>query len=366
MPAELPTASPGRSPSAPAPSPRAAGRASRTAGYILAFLVHLLAPAFLVTGVYLVTRLTIGGILFGLVALDLAWLLRPRPAPFPAYAVPLTRSDAPHLYALVDRIGADLGAPRTDLIAISGAVNASFRTYGWRRSHLVEIGYPLWLLLSPQERVALLAHEMAHSSNGDARHGLVVGGALHSLHQLRLFASFGWRPGDGASAFITECLHALLGVPVRGVILLQEFLLYRSSQHAEYRADEMQARTAGTEAAASLLDVLTTRAESAGRFLGSSTVAVGTGNLWAALRTAVDAVPDAELERRREAARAEKTRVDATHPPTYLRARRVLALPYAEPRVSAPPMEQIEEELRKAAESVARSLRENAQSALYR
>ncbi|MFI6788805.1 M48 family metallopeptidase [Nonomuraea sp. NPDC050383] len=272
--------------------------------------------------------------------------------PFPASAVPLTRSDAPRLYALVDRIGADLGAPRTDLIAISGAVNASFRTYGRRRRHLVEIGYPLWLLLGPQERVALLAHEMAHSSNGDARHGLVVGSALHSLHELRLFASFGWQPGDGVSAFITECLHALLGIPVRGVILLQELLLYRSSQHAEYRADEMQARTAGTE--------------SVGRFLGSSAVAVGTGNLWAALRSTVDAVPDAELERRREAARAERTRVDTTHPPTHLRVRRLLALPYTRPRVSAPPMEQIEEELQKAAESVARSLRENAEAALYR
>ncbi|MDR8409848.1 M48 family metalloprotease [Nonomuraea sp. 3-1Str] len=366
MPAASPTASPGCPPPASAPPPRAGGRASRTAGYLLAFLVHLLAPAFLVTGIYLVTRLTIGGILFGLVALDLAWLLRPRPAPFPASAVPLTRSDAPRLYALVDQIGADLGAPRTDLIALSGAVNASFRTYGRRRRHLVEIGYPLWLLLGPQERVALLAHEMAHSSNGDARHGLVVGSALHSLHELRLFASFAWRPGDGVSAFITECLHALLGIPVRGVILLQELLLYRSSQHAEYRADEMQARTAGTEAAVSLLDVLTTRAESVGRFLGSSAVAVGTANLWATLRSTVDAVPDAELERRREAARAERTRVDTTHPPTHLRVRRLLALPYTQPRVSAPPMEQIEEELQKAAESVARSLRENAQAALYR
>ncbi len=65
---------------------------SRTSGYILASVVHLLAPAFLVTGAYLVTRLTITGILFGLVALDLAWLLRPRPAPFPASAIPLTRS----------------------------------------------------------------------------------------------------------------------------------------------------------------------------------------------------------------------------------------------------------------------------------
>ncbi|MGN9786591.1 M48 family metallopeptidase [Nonomuraea sp. ZG12] len=339
---------------------------SRTTGYALAFVVHLLAPAFLVTGIYLIAGLTVGGILFGLVALDLAWLLRPRPAPFPASAVPLTRSDAPHLYALIDGIGVALAAPRTDLVAISGEVNASFRAYGRRRRRLVEIGYPLWLILTPEERVALLAHEMAHSRNGDARHGLVVGSALRSLHELRVVTRFGWRPGDGGSVLVTRCLLALLGVPVRALIFLLELLLNHSSQQAEYRADEMQAHVAGAAATASLLDVLSTRAPSVSDFLGSSAVAVGTWNLWAALRSHVDAIPQAELDQRREAARVERTRVDTTHPPTHLRMRRVLALPYPTPRISAAAMEQIEAELEQAAGRVALSLRENAQSARYR
>jgi hypothetical protein len=46
--------------------------------------------------------------------------------------------------------------------------------------------------------------------------------------------------------------------------------------------------------------------------------------------------------------------------------RRVLALPYPAPRISAAAMEQIEAELEQAAGRVARSLRENAQSARYR
>ena len=361
MPADAPPESAHR-PSAP----RTAGRVSRTAGYVLALVVHLLAPAFLVTGVYLIAGLIVGGVLFGLVALDLAWLLRPRPAPFPAPAVPLTRSDAPHLYALIDGIGEALAAPRTDLVAISGEVNASFRTYGRRRDRLVEIGYPLWLILTPEERVALLAHEMAHARNGDARHGLVVGSALHSLHELRLVTHFGWRPGDGGSGLITRCLLALLGLPVRALILLLELLLNHSSQQAEYRADEMQAQVAGVPAAASLLDVLSTRAPSVRDFLGSSAVAVGTWDLWTALRSHLDAIPPAELDRRREAAQVEKTRVDTTHPPTHLRIRRVLALPYPTPQVAAPAMEGIEAELERAAGRVARSLREDAQSARYR
>ncbi|GAA2324537.1 hypothetical protein GCM10010149_92420 [Nonomuraea roseoviolacea subsp. roseoviolacea] len=339
---------------------------SRIAGYVLAGVIHLLAPAFLATGAYLITRLNVPGVLFGLVALDYAWLLRPRPAPFPASAVPLTRSDAPHLYALLDRIGAEVGAPRTDLIAVSGAVNASFRTYGWRRSRLVEIGYPLWLILGPEERVALLAHEMAHSSNGDARHSLVVGSALHSLHHLRLATGFAWQPGDGVSALVTACVHAVLNVPARLLTLVLERLLYRSSQHAEHRADEMEARVAGSAAAASLLDVLITQAPSADRFLRSSAVAVGTWDLWTALCTHVDDLSEAERERRRTAARLEKTRVDSAHPPTHVRMARVLALPYPEPRVPATDMERITAEMDKAAVRVAGSLRENAQSALYR
>lgn len=348
------------------PQLRPTGRLARAAGYVLAFVIHLLAPAFLLTGVYLVTRFALPGILYDLVALDFAWLLRPRPARFPASAVPLPRSDAPHLYALVDRIGAELGAPPTDLIALSGDVTASFGTYGRRRSRLLEIGYPLWLILGPQERVALLAHEMAHSGNGDARHGLVVGSALHSLWRLRLVTSFGWRAGDGLSALVTESLLAVLGVPVRALGFLLELLVNHSSQQAEYRADEMGARVAGRAAAASLLDVPTTRTQPVRAFLRSSGMAVGTENPWPALRSLVDGIPQAELERRREAARAERTRVDSTHPPTHLRMQHVLALPYPHPEVPAPVMDQIETELTKPAARVARILREDAQTGRHR
>lgn len=61
-----------------------AASSARAGGYVLAGVTHLLAPAFLVTGVYLVSTLSVGGVLSGLIALDLAWLLRPRSRPSPA------------------------------------------------------------------------------------------------------------------------------------------------------------------------------------------------------------------------------------------------------------------------------------------
>ncbi|MEV0381997.1 hypothetical protein [Nonomuraea sp. NPDC050643] len=205
------------------------------------------------------------------------------------------------------------------MVALSGAVNASFRIYG-RRRRVVEIGYPLWLILTPQERVALLAHEMAHSSNGDGRHGLVVSSAMHSLGVLHDVTRFDWQPG---------------------------------------------ARAAGAAAMGSLLDGLATRAHSAVRFLETSAHFVKPEDLWASLRAAVDGVPDSELERRRRAGRLEELRVDQTHPATYLRMEWVAGLAYPEARVRATEMEVIERELERPAERVARAVREDAQSALY-
>ncbi|MGP3936030.1 M48 family metallopeptidase [Nonomuraea sp. KM88] len=340
---------------------------ARVAGYALACLTHLLTPALLLLAGYLLTRGSLLAVLPALVALDLAWLLRPRPAPFPGGAQPLTREDAPDLYALLDRIGTEIKAPRTDLVAVSGEVNASFSTYGWRRRRLVEIGYPLWVILTPQERVALLAHEMAHASNGDDRHGLVVGSALHSLTVLRELTTFGWEPGDGLSRWLAESLLALLGLPVRGLIAAMELLLHRASQRAEYRADAMAARVAGVPATASLLDATVTRAASALWFLETSALTVKPERLWTALRTSADAVPDSELERRRRAAHLEELRVDSTHPPTYLRMEWVATLPYREARVAAGDAARGADgaELDAAASRVARAIRENAQSALY-
>ncbi|RVX39293.1 Zn-dependent protease with chaperone function [Nonomuraea polychroma] len=338
---------------------------ARIASYALACLVHLLGPAFLIVGVYLLSRMTLFAFFVGVVAVGLAWLVRPRASRFPADIQSLTREEAPNLYALLDRIGAGVGAPRTDVVALGGMVNAEFSTYGWRSRRLLVIGYPLWLILTPQERVAVLAHEMAHSSNGDARHGLFVGSALHSLRELREMTRFDWHEDDGLVHLFAEALVALAGLPVRVLIFALELLLYRSSQRAEYRADEWGAHVAGSRAMASTLDALTTRVPSAENFLELSLIVAGASDLWDKLQASVAAVPDEELERRRQAAREQKSRVDRTHPPTYLRMERVRQLPYVEGRVGAAEVEKIQPELEQAAYRVAGTIRDAARSALY-
>lgn len=67
-------------------------------------------------------------------------------------------------------------------IVVTPAVDASVTTYGIRRRRLLKLGLGLWEITGPQQRIALLGHQLGHYANGDMRHGLVVANALRSLN----------------------------------------------------------------------------------------------------------------------------------------------------------------------------------------
>ncbi|MER7191333.1 M48 family metallopeptidase [Streptomyces flaveolus] len=93
----------------------------------------------------------------------------------------LLRADAPELFALVDEVAGAVGTRSVDAVAVDGSVNAAVTTYGVRGRRLLVLGMPLWEVLTPEERIALLGHELAHDANGDTRNGLVVGAAVRTL-----------------------------------------------------------------------------------------------------------------------------------------------------------------------------------------
>lgn len=344
------------------PGPTRRGRA-RLAAYTLAILIHATTLTLLVGGVLLVARLDLVGILLGIFALDLAWLTRPRFPQPPRDAQTLTRETAPELFHLLDEIAARVRAPQVELVIVDGAVNAAYATYGMRRRRVVHLGYPLWLVLSPQERVALLAHELAHSSNGDARQGLVVGTALGTLAELHEATRVEYRD-DGEVSIVAVAFFAPITAAIRGIMLLLELLLYRATQRAEYRADAMAAEVAGAAAVASLMDATITRLTAAAHYLDTQAWAGG-DQLWDELCRYVDDTPAETAEAMRQAARDEEMRVDQTHPPTHLRHEHAAALPYREPLVRAPAMEGIERELLAVAGRVRKRLLDDARDALY-
>jgi Zn-dependent protease with chaperone function len=82
------------------------------------------------------------------------------------------RSDSPLLFALLDKCAAELGVTTPSMVRFDDRFNASTSRRGFPPKPYLVIGTPLWLVLSGQERIALLGHELAHQANGDVSHGI--------------------------------------------------------------------------------------------------------------------------------------------------------------------------------------------------
>jgi Zn-dependent protease with chaperone function len=236
----------------------------------------------------------------------------------PRGTVLLTPGSAPNLYALVNRVSQSIGGQSAQIIAVNGAFNASHELFGWRRRRVLRIGLPLWNILTDEERLALLAHEMAHQVNGDIAHSLVLSTALRTL--------FGWkrafiptptrrRPGIGEMG--GQLLTALLGATVDLLIELELWLMYANKQRAEYFADSLATRVASTDATVAMLGRLmlgfTARTASSRTETGESS------SFWELQREALRRTPAKEIERIRRVDERRGTAIDSTHPPTSLR-----------------------------------------------
>src|SRR5690349_6474560 len=123
-----------------------------------AVVILLVVAAFLVAGVWLCTVDFPRPALFpGRILILLAVEMRPRFGRLPKYATVLTRDEAPALYALVDRVAEAAGAPVPHVICLDeDRFNASSGAYGLRRRRVLRLGLPLWQVLAPEQRVALL------------------------------------------------------------------------------------------------------------------------------------------------------------------------------------------------------------------
>jgi len=171
----------------------------------------------------------------GVLGLVLAFLLRPRLGRLQADAGVLTRKNAPTLYALADRVAAATGSRPVDSIRVTDEFNASFAKAGLRRRTRVSLGLPLWEPLTPQQQVALLAHEFGHNVNGDHRRGLWLGSALDGLYEwYQLTRPVGSSADyDGVLAVAMVLVHVLLravNLAVYGLLVLLDRLTVRAGQ----------------------------------------------------------------------------------------------------------------------------------------
>lgn len=349
--------------------------AARVASYAIASGVHLLTAALAVSAVVLSLLFPVFPIfLLSLLLLSLAFFLRPCFGRSPKGGVPLTRADAPGLYRLLDRIADEVGARRVDLIVADNHFNASYGAIGLRRRRLVTIGLPLWNTLSPEERIAILSHEMGHGVNGDSRHSLVVGTALRTL--ARLYALLQrdreWEarhPGSMIAllGLVLRIVKWMLRLAVGSLYLALMMLTLRAGQRAEYLADRLAATVASPAATADALDKIQTVEENLVPAISYQAAYPQKLYLWEKQRELIAQIPVLELERRRRISAVIEHRVDGTHPPTHLRIALMRGLRDAEPEVSlsTEEAEAIEEELAPAYLKVAIDLTAPFRAAHY-
>jgi Zn-dependent protease with chaperone function len=308
--------------------------------YLLSALVLLLPITGLFGGLALLAfyRPLWLSVLFAVTLLGAAFLFRPRANHLPSDAHFATRDQAPRLYDLLDRIAEAIGTEPVTAVVVGTEPTVWFGRIGWRFRPVVGIGLPLWLGLGPQERVAVLAHELGHGKNGDARHGWVVGSAWSILAELRATfseqpldeyrrdVSYSLNPEAAYVSLFTRLVNAVLGGLVRCYSWLLAKAALRSSHRAEYLADLKAADIAGSEAASRALE-RTLLAESGYFALERAVRFERDREPLELVRREVDEIPAREVERRIRASRTRETRINSTHPPTYLRIRLIRRRP---------------------------------------
>ncbi|MDH6117856.1 Zn-dependent protease with chaperone function [Kitasatospora sp. GAS204A] len=332
----------------------------RSGALVLASLVHLVTLAVLAATLWLLLTGKPPFVVLGVVGLGLAYLLRPRfggrRREDPAL---VTREQAPQLYALSDTVAEALGVRRPDRIRVQSGYRTGYARLGVRQEVELTVGMALWAVLSPQERIALLARELGHGAARDPRRGLWLRVALDTLDawygllmpssgdelmvsRIESSSQYDALPAGGVlrqmtvnaqKALVEELTARLLlvcALPVR----LARHLLHRSvlpgSRLAEYRADDLAARVGSSTAATAVLDALFLD-ESAMAYLRKQRALQGHSAvtrpadiaqaLWDGLAEYLDSVPDIERERRRRLAARRGTAVDAWYPATHLRLR---------------------------------------------
>ncbi|MFF1413163.1 M48 family metalloprotease [Streptomyces sp. NPDC058289] len=309
----------------------------------LALLVHgVTAGLFLAAAV-----LIIGGWhtgiqpVLGVLLLVAVALLLPRPGRLPKGPPVLFRAEAPGLFGLIDEVGAAVGTTGVDAVVVDASVNAGVRTYGYRGRRVMFLGLGLWEILTPQERVALLGHELGHFANGDVRSSFVVHGALRSLVEWHSVLSS--VKHDNIMDWFVNALTFLPRWAVYGLIHLLDGLSLRASQRAEYMADAGAARAGSSGAAVTLFDRLLVSEGVEAHLRRESMAAARAGGgsggrevreaaereLWERLAARIGSVPENEYERLRRVSARRGHSVDDTHPPTHLRRR---CLASADPR----------------------------------
>ncbi|MGJ8617913.1 MAG: M48 family metallopeptidase [Sulfitobacter sp.] len=263
-------------------------------------------------------------LVFGALLLCVAAYLRPRKNR--NQDTTLTVQEAPVLLGLLNDIAGQLGAPRINGVHVLGGFNAYMAEFGGQE-RVVGIGAPLWLALDHDERIALLAHEVAHLANNDPARMQLTGTALQTLGRwLQLFSPPSIIDHESNveivvddRGILAQVIGAVFGAAFGALTLAYEKLIFANSQRAEYLADVMATSVAGTSAMQStlkklILAPLAEKVMATVYYDGSQEV-----HLFDNMAEVVRSPDIRDSDRLFKLAIEELHSVDASHPPTRFR-----------------------------------------------
>lgn len=275
------------------------------------------------------------------------------------------------LYKMVDETARELKAKTITGIALDSSFNASVIDTGFGRTFLC-LGLPLVHILDGREKVALIAHELAHQVCHDPQRAFFIGTAVRTLdawHKTLLPDEI-WPSRVSAINAITLAISnlsllALAAMPWILSLMLARLLWYEM-QRAEYHADQLAADVAGTEAALGMLEKRS--------LLGiyeaiKQRVALAPDgpDFFAAFQQAVTRMPSREKERLARVTQMEDPQLDSSHPPTAFRLRLLRAFGGKSPKIVPEPAEMklLDAELGQAHQRVHDELVEACKTSLY-
>lgn len=232
----------------------------------------------------------------------------------------LPPEDYPALYKVASETAAFLGAPDIDRIAVDRSFGASYVISGFGRKKWLVLGLPYFSALSPEEKLAVIAHELGHHANRDVTVNTLLRGVQSALG--RLFMAL--YPKTDYSEFLSflatwqEWLRKALAYAVLAPWYLLGFAVWRDSQRAEYYADYASASVAGAQAAVSALRKCC-YSPTYYKTLEQVAQFQYTGKLFEEYRGRIRTVPSRELERIRLVTEILEEAVESTHPPIRYR-----------------------------------------------
>jgi len=303
---------------------------------VMSFVLTFLTVVLIGGGAWLMTLQRPGYFFLGLLSVVIGLGLRPilgRRRKILEYAIPVTRDRAPVFFGMLDRIAGEVGAPMPQTVAFDASWNALVAQTGLRRHRTMVIGLPLFVSARPQERIALLAHELGHLVNKDMRRGLLTQPALRTFGRL---AEMAWFPmptrDNGLVLFSLAYILFVLAMRLVSALLFVIHLGFavlgsREARRSEHYADALAARIAGTKATQSAMDLVVFGDDLHRAVVGAAT----RGGLAAEWRSTVEGARELWAERlpeRRQLTLRQQASAFASHPATGLRHRLLGETPY--------------------------------------